>query len=478
MVCVSSSSYEESKFIQCCGSCSMNSEIPNPVRAAHNSCTHVMLYSIHEPVSHASDMHAQYDTFSLPVMFRSTGSRVSVAFQFQQSESAIKGTLGAGGRQAGCRRPFAHCLDLRWVCGSRMYAPQGNVGFRHLTLTVTAKRIRSPLQPTFLNKLTDRRACEGSSLESCNQGSKPIHWPSTTVKPMDHRACDATKAVSPSSVPSATVPKSKASRTLTQEYEKDFQPIGHNLRYKLQVRVMNGTGFIYLLLWDREATKLIGKTATQLKEHVDETTDVDYEGAYPYELDTILEKKTMFKVAVKTNNVEQHNEVYTVIKLCDDEEVTKQFRPSHSDDDFPHSQYTLKLARTKQTARKSTGGKAPRKQLATKAARKSAPATGGVKKPHRFRPGTVALREIRKYQKSTELLIRKLPFQRLVREIAQDFKTDLRFQSSAVAALQEAAEAYLVGVFEDTNLCAIHAKRVTIMPKDIQLARRIRGERA
>ncbi|KAL8589636.1 hypothetical protein ACOMHN_016020 [Nucella lapillus] len=133
---------------------------------------------------------------------------------------------------------------------------------------------------------------------------------------------------------------------------------------------------------------------------------------------------------------------------------------------------------TVKTARKSTGGKAPRKQLATKAARKSAPATGGVKKPHRYRPGTVALREIRRYQKSTELLIRKLPFQRLVREIAQDFKTDLRFQSSAVMALQEASEAYLVGLFEDTNLCAIHAKRVTIMPKDIQLARRIRGERA
>ncbi|XP_046884670.1 histone H3-like [Hypomesus transpacificus] len=142
------------------------------------------------------------------------------------------------------------------------------------------------------------------------------------------------------------------------------------------------------------------------------------------------------------------------------------------------------MARTKQTARKSTGGKAPRKQLATKAARKSAPATGGVKKPHRYRPGTVALREIRltsinyRYQKSTELLIRKLPFQCLVREIAQDFKTDLRFQSSAVMALQEASEAYLVGLFEDTNLCAIHAKRVTIMPKDIQLARHIRGERA
>jgi histone H3 len=99
-------------------------------------------------------------------------------------------------------------------------------------------------------------------------------------------------------------------------------------------------------------------------------------------------------------------------------------------------------------------------------------------KKHRYRPGTVALRDIRKYQKSPELLIRKLPFQRLVREIAQDFKTDLRFQSSTVLALQEAAEAYLVGLFEDTQLCAIHAKRVTIMPIDMQLARRIRGERA
>ncbi|KAI5451912.1 histone H3 [Naganishia adeliensis] len=137
------------------------------------------------------------------------------------------------------------------------------------------------------------------------------------------------------------------------------------------------------------------------------------------------------------------------------------------------------MARTKQTARKSTGGKAPRKQLATKAARKATqPSAGGVKKPHRYRPGTVALREIRKYQKSTELLIRKLPFQRLVREIAQDFKTDLRFQSSAVMALQEASEAYLVSLFEDTNLAAIHAKRVTIQPKDMQLARRLRGERS
>ena len=134
------------------------------------------------------------------------------------------------------------------------------------------------------------------------------------------------------------------------------------------------------------------------------------------------------------------------------------------------------MARTKQTARKSTGGKAPRKMLATKAARKSAPATGGVKKPHRYRPGTVALREIRRYQKSTDLLIRKLPFSRLIKEIAQDFKGDLRFQSTSLLALQEASEAYLTHLFEDVNLCAIHSKRVTIMPKDIQLSRRIRGE--
>jgi len=133
--------------------------------------------------------------------------------------------------------------------------------------------------------------------------------------------------------------------------------------------------------------------------------------------------------------------------------------------------------RVKQTPRKSTGGKAPRKELATKAARKSAPATGGVSKPHRYRPGTVALREIKRYQKSCDLLIRKLPFQRLVREIAAEYRNDLRFQSSAILALQEASEAYLVSLFEDTNLCAIHAKRVTIKPSDMALARRIRGDK-
>ena len=105
-------------------------------------------------------------------------------------------------------------------------------------------------------------------------------------------------------------------------------------------------------------------------------------------------------------------------------------------------------------------------------------AMGGVKWLHRYRPGTVALWEIQRYQKSTELLIRKMPFQRLVREIAQDFKSYLRFQSGAILALQEASEAYLVGLFEDSKLCAIHAKRVTIMTMDIQLAQRIRGERS
>ena len=99
------------------------------------------------------------------------------------------------------------------------------------------------------------------------------------------------------------------------------------------------------------------------------------------------------------------------------------------------------------------------------------------KRKHRYRPGTLALREIRHYQKKTNLLIKKTPFARLVKEIAQGHMQELRFQNSAIGALQEAAEAYLVGLFEDTNLCAIHSKQITIMPRDIQLARRIRGER-
>ncbi len=136
-----------------------------------------------------------------------------------------------------------------------------------------------------------------------------------------------------------------------------------------------------------------------------------------------------------------------------------------------------KAAKSK-AASKATKTKAPKTQVASAAAKKTAASTGGVKKPHRFNPGTVALREIRRFQKSTELLIRKMPFRRLVREIAQDYTTDLRISGSAEAMLQEAAEAYIVGLFEDANLVAIHAKRVTVMAKDMQVVRRIRGERA
>ena len=149
----------------------------------------------------------------------------------------------------------------------------------------------------------------------------------------------------------------------------------------------------------------------------------------------------------------------------------------------PRNNTTTTMARTKQTARKSTGGKAPRKTLATKAARAATqipPPTGGVKKPHRYRPGTVALREIRRYQKSTDLLLRKGPFGRLVREMTgtaqEDSKDKIdRHTAASILIHQTACEDYLITLLEDTNLCAIHAKRVTIMPKDMQLARRIRG---
>ena len=99
------------------------------------------------------------------------------------------------------------------------------------------------------------------------------------------------------------------------------------------------------------------------------------------------------------------------------------------------------------------------------------------RKPRRFRPGIRALKEIRHYQGTSDLLIKKAPFQRFVKEIAQTIRSDLRFQSAAIGALQEASEAYLVNLFEDTNQCAIHAHRVTILPKDLNLARRIRGDK-
>ena len=123
------------------------------------------------------------------------------------------------------------------------------------------------------------------------------------------------------------------------------------------------------------------------------------------------------------------------------------------------------------------GGKQLRKHISHKVLRKGIIPTGGVKKPHRYHPGMVALREIRRYQRSTENLIKRTPFQKLIREISQEYRicpdgpgtpsVQVRFQSTAIAALQEAAENYIVGLFEDVNLLAIHARHVTIMPRDI-----------
>jgi histone H3 len=138
-----------------------------------------------------------------------------------------------------------------------------------------------------------------------------------------------------------------------------------------------------------------------------------------------------------------------------------------------------------QLAKASAAKKATKARKAlpsTNPKRKSAPATGGVKKPHRYRPGTVALREIKKFQKSVDLLMRKLPFSRTVKEISDTFRlpcgNPARWSPEAILALHNASEDYLVGLFEDTNLGAIHAKRVTITPKDIKLVRRVRGETA
>lgn len=134
-------------------------------------------------------------------------------------------------------------------------------------------------------------------------------------------------------------------------------------------------------------------------------------------------------------------------------------------------------------ARKTVSAKAARKTLPLN--RRSAPATGGVKKPHRYRPGTVALREIRRYQKTTNLLIPKICYQRFLREISSDPNKcsqpsdgPFRWQGSAILATQTVAEDYLTVQLEDANVCALHSKRVTVMPKDIQLVRRIKGEEA
>ncbi|BCR84078.1 histone H3.1 [Aspergillus chevalieri] len=131
------------------------------------------------------------------------------------------------------------------------------------------------------------------------------------------------------------------------------------------------------------------------------------------------------------------------------------------------------MARATATARKSTGGRASRKRLGAKAARKTPAKKKGTRK---FKPGTIALREIRRYQKGHELLLPKTPFRRVVQEITSEmmFEKDYRFQSSALDALQEISEAFLVNEFEMTNLCAIHARRVTIQARDMQLVRRLR----
>jgi len=140
------------------------------------------------------------------------------------------------------------------------------------------------------------------------------------------------------------------------------------------------------------------------------------------------------------------------------------------------------MARTKRTSDdllKANTAIANARKMVKKAPRKSGPRTSILRERPRYRPGELALREIRQFQKTTMPVIRKLPFVRLVRELAQNaVATSFRFKADALAALQEAAEAYVVHFFEDANLCAVHAKRVTIMSKDIQLARRIRGERA
>jgi histone H3 len=135
------------------------------------------------------------------------------------------------------------------------------------------------------------------------------------------------------------------------------------------------------------------------------------------------------------------------------------------------------MACTKQTARKSTGGATPHLHLATKAARAATQKAIAVRKPCRWPLGTVALREIPKFQKTTDLIIRKAPFQCLVQEIVHNIsrKSDLQMQSTALLVLQEAAEYFMGDVFSNINLFAQYSKRVTIKVKDLDLACHIQG---
>ena len=135
------------------------------------------------------------------------------------------------------------------------------------------------------------------------------------------------------------------------------------------------------------------------------------------------------------------------------------------------------MARTKALATKANkqAKTKPQKKSQTKSSSKKEGADG--KRKNRYRPGQAALREIKKYQKQTDLVIRRMPFQRLCRDIAREFVPEVRFQPSTLQALQECTEMYIAGLFEDTQLCTLHAKRVTVYQKDMMLAQRIRGDK-
>jgi len=198
---------------------------------------------------------------------------------------------------------------------------------------------------------------------------------------------------------------------------------------------------------------------------------------------SIQERKRMLGNDVRESNVTDNSmplnqNLDCDVQAQDDEPSSNPRATKKSKKQQGSPKKTGKPKKSSEKSKNTSGKKKPKRSLGDEA-------NGGIRLTETYkknakssRPGVKALQEIRRYQKSTDLLIGRLPFQRLVREIASDYRTDIRFQAAAIAALQEAAESYLVGLFEDTNLCAIHAKRVTIQPKDMQLARRIRGERA
>eukprot|EP01105_Mastigella_eilhardi_P020737 TRINITY_DN496_c0_g1_i1.p1 TRINITY_DN496_c0_g1~~TRINITY_DN496_c0_g1_i1.p1 ORF type:complete len:226 (-),score=68.77 TRINITY_DN496_c0_g1_i1:105-713(-) len=160
-------------------------------------------------------------------------------------------------------------------------------------------------------------------------------------------------------------------------------------------------------------------------------------------------------------------------EVAKQEQAAQQVKKGDDDTPVPKDSVPAPVAtpqpRVHRTGEKSSGASMVKKDL-----QKASPHKGHPRK-RRFTPGAKAMCEIKKYQNMVDNLLPRLPFQRLVREIAQDYATDIRFHVSAMSALQEAAEAYIVGLFEDSYLCTIHGKRVTLMTKDLQLALRIRG---